>query len=339
MRSIPIVAAVLLLAAFALALSLSWRAPTADLVVYCAHDAIHSEQIIRRFEEETGLKVDVRFDTEATKSLGLTQRLINEKANPVADVYWNNQLMGTLDLIDQGILAPFDVPNAARIPDTFKDPDGRWVGFGARLRVHLFHTDTMQPSQEAIAKLLADEPERVALAKPLYGTTRTHYTVLWKLLGGDALKSWHEDRVEAGLRVVASNGATRDLAANGTVTVGITDTDDAFGAIEAGRPVAMLPVRVGPENRTISIPNTVGIVAGAPNREVAERFADFLLSEEIEIALANGSARQIPLGPVDQQRLPEDLRELTAWAADGVDLSTLGSARQDCLAWLTARFQ
>jgi hypothetical protein len=42
---------------------------------------------------------------------------------------------------------------------------------------------------------------------------------------------------------------------------------------------------------------------------------------------------------VDQQRLPEDLRELTAWAADGVDLSTLGSARQDCLAWLTARFQ
>jgi len=42
------------------------------LVVYCAHDAAFSEEILKAFEKKTGIKVEPRFDTEATKSLGLT---------------------------------------------------------------------------------------------------------------------------------------------------------------------------------------------------------------------------------------------------------------------------
>ena len=36
------------------------------LVVYCAHDAVYAEDILRRFEEAEGVRLSVVFDTEAT---------------------------------------------------------------------------------------------------------------------------------------------------------------------------------------------------------------------------------------------------------------------------------
>ena len=46
-----------------------------DLVVYVAHDQIHSEPLIRRFEDETGLSVRAEFDVEANKTIGLVNRI------------------------------------------------------------------------------------------------------------------------------------------------------------------------------------------------------------------------------------------------------------------------
>ena len=60
------------------------------LVIYCAHDAIYSEAILEHFTQKTGIKVTPRFDSEATKSLGLTELLVQEKDHPRCDVYWSN---------------------------------------------------------------------------------------------------------------------------------------------------------------------------------------------------------------------------------------------------------
>src|SRR4051812_16561678 len=65
------------------------------LVVYCAHDAIFADSILRDFEKQTGLKVAVKYDTEATKSLGLVELLLREKDAPRCDLFWNNELLGT----------------------------------------------------------------------------------------------------------------------------------------------------------------------------------------------------------------------------------------------------
>ena len=66
-------------------------APPPEVVVYVAHDQIYSEPILKQFEAETGIKAKIAFDTEASKTTGLVQRLIAEAANPRADVFWNNE--------------------------------------------------------------------------------------------------------------------------------------------------------------------------------------------------------------------------------------------------------
>jgi len=95
----------------------------------------------------------------------------------------------------------------------------------------------------------------------------------------------------------------------------------------------MTPVRLD-DGKTICIPNTVAIIHGARHAGAARKLVDFLLSEETELALANSKSRQIPLGPVAMDKLPAEVRELAQWARDGEDLTALGKARAECLAWL-----
>src|SRR6266566_9593195 len=136
---------VLIAAAFAVIAFAVWRllpggqSPT--VVVYVSHDQVFSEPILKDFENETGIKVRAVYDTEETKSTGTMNRLIAEKNNPQADVYWANEPIRAEVLRQQGIAAPYVSPSAEGIPATFRDPIGYWTGFAARARVLIVRPD------------------------------------------------------------------------------------------------------------------------------------------------------------------------------------------------------
>src|SRR6266480_159986 len=112
------------------------------VVVYVSEDQVFSEPILKDFERETGITARAVFDTEEAKSTGAMNRLIAEKRNPQADVYWANEPVRAEVLRQQGIAAPYISPNGAGIPETFRDPNGYWTGFAARARVLIVHRDT-----------------------------------------------------------------------------------------------------------------------------------------------------------------------------------------------------
>lgn len=368
--------AVLLPVLAALILIVLWLAPrprddSNSLVVYCAHDAVYADQILKDFQQQSGIHVDVRYDTEATKSLGLINMIVQERQQPRCDVFWNNEMLGTLDLQSQDLLEPYLGTAWNRLPEKYRDSQGRWVGFGARLRVVIVNTQQAAPDDNSIRNIVNLETARVAAAKPLFGTTLTHYTVLWHVWGPQRLKAWHNELRQRGLRDLNGNGPVKDVVAGGTCAVGLTDTDDVFVAIDDKLPVQMLPVRIEPARtgdepvsaehaiagetmqdflaisyanqgqgpgRTICIPNTAAIIKGTRHRSAAEKLIDFLASAETELALARSKSRQVPLGPVNDAELPDDVRPMKAWADDGVDLRPLLDARRECLAWLKTEY-
>ncbi|MCX7408882.1 MAG: substrate-binding domain-containing protein [Planctomycetales bacterium] len=358
-----------------------------SLVVYCAHDSVYADAILKDFEKQSGIRVDVRYDTEATKSLGLVNLIVSERQRPRCDVFWNNELLGTVDLQAQGLLEPHKGTGWERLPEKYRDSDGHWVGFAARLRVQIVNTREVSADDEVVQNLFAFEPASVAVAKPLFGTTLTHYTVLWNEWGPERLKEWHHDLRLRGVREVDGNGAVKDLVAQGVCSAGLTDTDDFFVALDEGKPVEMLPVEMLPvrvlltpspqpgeegreaenksevpltlalspqsrgegtkpkaekktesKTKTICIPNTVAIIKGTKRVEAARKLIDFLASAETELALARSKSRQVPLGPVDEAQLPDEVRRLNEWAADGVDLRSLLPARRECLEWLKSEY-
>ena len=337
LNGIPKVVVPLAAVALCAAVFFLWLPSRDALVVYCAHDALYSEEILRQFERETGIPVEIRFDTEATKSLGLVELLLREKENPRCDVFWNNQVAGTMDLQDAGLLVPYRGSGHERIPERFKDPEGHWTGFAARMRVIVVHRDRVdQEKFREIDRLLAGDLSRVALAKPLYGTTFTHFAHLCEEWGLPAVKKWHADIQKRGVRVVGGNATVKNLVAEGVCDLGWTDTDDVFVAIDDEKPVNMTPVRV--DGRTICIPNSVAIIKGTDRQGDAERLVDYLLSAETELALAKSKARQIPLGAVDESKLPEAVRRLRGWAEKSHPAILSSESRQATLKWLKSEY-
>lgn len=306
------------------------------LVVYCAHDAVYSEQVLRQFEQQTGIPVEIRFDTEATKSLGLVQLIEREKQHPRCDVFWNNEFLGTLALQEQGLLEPYQGTGWQRMPEKYRDPAGHWVGFAARLRVWIVNIRAAAADERTVNAILDTEAARAAFAQPMFGTTLTHYTVLWHTWGEAKLKEWHASLRQRGLQEVKGNAAVKDIVAAGQCDCGATDTDDVFVALDDHLPVDMLPVRV--EGETIAIPNTVAIIKGTKHRTSAEKLVDFLTSAETELALAKARSRQIPLGPIDDAEVPAEVKRLREWAADSFDLRSLLPDRQACLGWLRKEY-
>lgn len=267
------------------------------VVVYTALDEIYSRPILDAFEAESGLKVVAVYDTEAAKTTGLVTRLINEANRPRCDVFWNNECAQTILLKKKGVLEAFAPADAAAIPDKFKDPEGYWTGFASRARVIVYNTDQVSTPPNSIQDFLKPEYRgKGCIALPLFGTTATHAAALYALWGPEKGLDFFKQLQDNGIALLASNGEVRDRVARGEYAFGLTDTDDANGAVEDGLPAKwLLPDQDG--LGTLLVPNTVSLIKGAPNAEGGKRLMAYLLSPAVEQRLAESRSIQIPLNP------------------------------------------
>ncbi|MGN0297765.1 MAG: extracellular solute-binding protein [Lachnospiraceae bacterium] len=258
-----------------------------SVTVYTAVDQVYADQIFELFEEKTGIQVQAVYDTEANKTTGLTNRIIAEEKNPVCDVFWNNEFIQTIDLEKKELLAPYVSESAADIPKAYKSEEGYWTAFGGRARVLLVNTDLL--SEEEYPDSIYDfvdgtfSREQLALAYPMFGTTRTMAAALYAELGEKAARDYFQQVADNGVQIVDGNSVTKDMAASGQVAVGFTDTDDAMEAIEDGSPVVMVFPDQGEDGiGTLITPATAALIKGAPHEKNAQKFIDFLVSKEVE---------------------------------------------------------
>ena len=268
-----------------------------EVTIYVSTDRVFSEPILRGYEQKTGVKVNVVYDTEETKSTGLANRLLAEKGNPQADVFWSNEPVRTLVLKSRAVLSPYKSPDAVGIPSEFKDAEGYWTGFSARLRVIVYNTNLVKAEDAPRSVLDLANPrwrEQIAIADPRFGTTSFHVAALYAELG-DARADEFFGRLKAnGVKVVPANSVVCDMVSRGEVKVGLTDTDDVNVAIEGRKPVAM----VLPDRDRMGVPvmpNMLSLIAGAPHSDAGKKLIDYLLSPEVERMLAQSEAVQIPL--------------------------------------------
>jgi len=268
-----------------------------QVVIYTSLDKVFSQPILEAFEKETGIKVLDVYDSEATKTTGLVNRLIAEKNAPKADVFWNSETGRTIVLKNKGVLAKYISPSAKDIPAHFKDKDGFWSGFAARCRVLIYNKKLLKPGQlpKSIFELTGPKWKgKVALAYPLFGTTATHTAALFANMGDAKAQNYFMALKENCVRIVDGNASSRDRVVDGTVPIGFTDTDDAYVAMNKGQPVDIIwPDKEG--MGTLLIPNTVALINNGPNPQAGKKLIDFLLSKKVEEMLAHSEAGQIPL--------------------------------------------
>ena len=285
----------------AILLLLAWPAVqpgNRELIVYTALDEEFSRPVFEEFTRQTGIEVLGKFDTESTKTVGLTQAILAERERPRCDVFWNNEIVNTLRLEEAGLLTSYPTVASATYPEQFRSGIATWHGFAARARVLVVNTDLVAEDERptSIMDLLDSKWQgRVGFAKPLAGTTATHAACLFSVWGEEKAREYFNE-LKANARVMAGNKQVAQAVANGELAFGLTDTDDAIIELEALRPVAIVFPDQGEEQLgTLFIPNTVAIIKDSDSGPESKALVDFLLSRKVEEMLAKGPSAQIPL--------------------------------------------
>ena len=278
--------------------------------IYVSLDEQFSRPLLDRFAKELGLDLTQRHDTEAAKTVGLVSALIEEKQSPRASVFWNNEIAHTVRLAQMGLLAPYESPAAKDIPAVWRDPQHRWTGFAARARILIVNTKLL-PDKASWPKSYADLLDskwkgNCAVARPVTGTTLTHFTALRGKLGEEGFAKFLDGLFANEVKLLQSNGATMRAVRDGQVAWAFTDTDDYHVAKTNGHAVAcVFPDQQKDGIGTMLIPNSVALIAGGPDQEGAKKLIDAILSRETEALLAAADGAQIPLregvaGPKDE---------------------------------------
>lgn len=323
---IPIVVALLLAGC---------RQAPKTVTIYVSEDQVFSEPVLKDFEKDTGIQVKPVFDTEEAKSTGVMNRLMAEKNNPQADVYWANEPIRAEVLKQQGLSAAYVSPNAAGIPATFKDPHGHWTGFSARARVLVVNKSSNEKPAGVRDYTNPRFKGKTVIANPLFGTTTAYVAALFTIWGDDRAKAFMEELKKSGVKVSTSNGESADMVASGQFAFSLADSDDAYSRLKQGRPIDIVyPDQSPDEAGCMIIPNALVLIKGGPNPENGKKLIDYLLSKETERKLAFSDAAQIPLHAGVE--IPPQLKHIENLKTMNADYAKVAAKMQEIQPFLKA---
>lgn len=283
------------------------------VVLYTSVDDTFAKLVADAFTEETGIKVHILGDTEATKTTGLVTRIQAEMKKPTADVWWSSEPMGTILLDESGALEQGAMKGTVDEdwPETLRAQNWSWVGMAMRARVIVYATDRISEPPTTLAQLTHPEYKGlVGIARPQFGTTRIHMAMCADQWGIGPLKLWLEAMEANNVRLYDGNARVVQAIAMGEIDVGLTDTDDVYAGQANGWKVdlkyeAHTSEFNWPSVGPTLIPNTVAIIRNAPNPDLAKQLAEYLVSPRVEELLYQSTTHNTPVNPDLRARLME----------------------------------
>jgi iron(III) transport system substrate-binding protein len=277
------------------------------LVVYSGRTENLVGPLLQDFVDETGVKIDVRYGDSANLAL-----LIDEEGDRTpADVFISQSpgAVGYLDAAGRLSDLPDDVVDL--VPEGDAAADRGWVGLSGRVRTLVYNTDLVDPGTLPDSVLDLTQPSyagQVALA-PTNGSFQDFVTVLRHELGDDEAQAWLDGMAAGDPPTFDNNTAIVEAVGRGEVPMGLVNHYYAFRAKseDPDLPVENHYFPEGDFGSTLLV-TAASIVEGTDKRDDAEKFVEFLLSDEaqayftaetFEYPLAAGAEPNAVLPPFD----------------------------------------
>jgi len=304
------------------------------LTVLCTPQEDWCQVMVDRFSEEFGVETNyVRLSSGEALA-----RLQAGAEAPEFSVWWGGPADGFVAANADGLLEPYDSPNAEAIPDEYKDPDGVWTGVYVGALGFCSNTAVLDELGVEVPDSWDDLTDpalqgQVAIAHP--ASSGTAYTALYtqviRLGGEDEAIEFAQQVHPNVLQYTSSGAAPAEMAGRGEVAVSVVFSHDCVRNIEAG--FSDLEVSFPEEGTGYEI-GGVALVAGAPEPNAAKAWIDWVLEAETqEIGPNEASAFQLPTNPdaeVSESSVNLDEVELVEY-----DFQAAGEAREA----LTQRFE
>ena len=250
-----------------------------DLTVYVGRAESLVGPLLEKFEEESGLSVDIRYDD----SVNLALLLETEGGKTPADVFFS-QSPGALGYLDGlGLLEPLPSSVTSLVSSELSNPGGTWVGITGRVRVIAYNTELVSPDELPASVLDLTAPEfsgQVGVA-PSNGSFQDFVSAMRGALGDDATAEWLAALADNDAKVFSGNTEIIDAVARGEVKFGLVNQ---YYALKAKSENPDSPVDNyffgGKDVGSVVLVSGAGIMKGSEHTEAAEQLLTFLLSEE-----------------------------------------------------------
>ncbi|BBL82916.1 iron ABC transporter substrate-binding protein [Thermus thermophilus] len=269
----------LTLAAFA-ALGALAQSPT--LTIYSGRGQSLVEPLVKQFEAETGIRVQVRYGTDAQ----ILAALQEEGSRSPADLFWANTAGALGQASAKGLLRPLGKTLLEK-PIAFVPTSRTWVPVTVRLRVLAYNPDRIKA--EELPESLLDLP-RFAREKglvgrvgwtPTYSSFQDMVAGMIALYGEEKTREWLLAMKALAPKAYPSNPAMLDAIRAGEVDLGSTNHYYVVRFRRAGYRLGMHHFRNG-DAGNLALVTGAGILKTSKNLAAATRFLTYLLSPQAQ---------------------------------------------------------
>ncbi len=304
------------------------------LNIYSARNYASDKKIIRQFEIENNVQVNLITG----KARELLTRLTAEQESSVADVLIVTDAAALSQAQRDGLLQPIAIKIGHFIPSYMKAQDNSWIAVTKRARVFFYDPNKNNPTDFPTYESLGDasSPLRVAVRSSAnaYNVSliasrlvlnKEEKTTAWiqGLVSNFARDPQGNDRDQ--MKLVAAGGA--DLAIGNTYYLGLLIHSEDPAEQTVGKSLRIHFPNQETTGTHINI-SGVGLTRYAPNKELAEHFIKYLLSEKSQMIYANENY-EYPVNP-DVEPHPT-VASWGSFAESDLDLYQFGLYAQDAI--------
>ncbi|MEM1166308.1 MAG: Fe(3+) ABC transporter substrate-binding protein [Planctomycetota bacterium] len=306
-----------------------------EITLYTHRHYDTDQLIFEKFEEETGIKVNV-VKANADE---LIQKMESEGDQSPADLLITVDAGRLVRAKDKSLLQSIDSEVLeSTIPAHLQDDDNQWFGLTKRARVVVYDKEKVDPSELSTYEELVDPKWEGKILIRASGNIYNQ-SLMASIIANDgpeAAKAWAEGLVSNFARSPKGNDRDQvkailagegELAIINTYYLGRLITSEDSLEAAAGNAVSVFFPNQDDRGTHVNI-SGIGVAKYAPNKENAVKFIEYLVSQEVQETFAQANFEY----PVNPAAASSEL--LLSWGEfkeDNLPLSKLGELNKDAV--------
>jgi iron(III) transport system substrate-binding protein len=293
-----------------------------ELTVYSGRSEEYLGDVFEKFQEESGIRLNVRYADSAE----LAAQLLEEGGNSPADLFISQDAgslgavaeAGLLDLLSESILN--------EVPSAFSSQEKFWVGITGRTRVFAYSPSRLKDLPMSYRDVTNPIYKgRIGIA-PTNGSFQAFVTALRINAGEAATEQWLRDLVANEPRYYEKNSMIVEAIDAGEIDLGLVNHYYVYEVSKAlGREIGVKVgfFEKGDLGNLINVSGG-GILKTSGKKEAAEKFLAYLLSSYAQETFVR-EVQEYPLLPGVEG--PAGLPSIEELGAPLVDLNSLKDLR------------
>lgn len=300
-----------------------------SMVLYSGRSEDLVAPLMARFEEATGIDVEVRY----AGSGEMATTLVQEGSQTPADAFWSQDPAFAGAVAREGLFQTLPDDILGLVDRRFSDGEGRWVGITARSRVLVYNPGLVENPPADIWALTDPAWEGRLGVAPTNGSFVAFVSAMVLTEGSDRTREWLDGIAANDPVIFDGNSPIVEAVDAGDVDAGLVNHYYLLRlADEQGGATAVNHFFADGDPGALVMPSGIGVIEGADNGDEALELVRFLL---------DGEAQTYFLEEVFEYPLVEDigtpsgqmaLDDLPTLDIDPSDLATVVDQATDLIA-------